>query len=208
MDPSTYVALIEKVKSSSIAVFSETRLQTLSKRLGHNKMYDLIDTMQTDIKARRIANKKSYVEASLARHSCLPLPALEADSYIKCKQTSVNLTMSNKLLAYFEHVHPMFPFLNQKSFEEKVYNLQINSLQENFAWSALYHVVLALGSQFQNKKDFSPGHGLAWQLFKHALGLVPNLIGPDATLMNVQVWVSFQRHSCNLTSVGNNCHGM
>jgi hypothetical protein len=92
-----------------------------------------------------------------------------------------------KVIAYFENIHPMYPFLNRKTFEEKALSPEIESLLEtNIAWSALYHSVLALGSQFHDK-DFSPGKGLPWQLFKLALGMMPNLVGPDATLLNVQV---------------------
>lgn len=90
-------------------------------------------------------------------------------------------------IAYFENIHPMYPFLDRKGFEEKVSSMQNESLQKNTAWSALYYGVLALGSQFHNKGDFSPEKGLAWHLFKHALGLMPDLVGPDATLLNVQV---------------------
>jgi hypothetical protein len=93
-----------------------------------------------------------------------------------------------KVIAYFENIHPMYPFLMRKTFEEKALSPQIESLLEtNVAWSALYHGVLALGSQFHDKGDFSPGKGLPWQLFKLALGMMPNLVGPDATLLNVQV---------------------
>jgi hypothetical protein len=93
-----------------------------------------------------------------------------------------------KFIVYFENIHPMYPFLNRKTFEEKALSPQVESLLEtNIAWSALYHGVLALGSQFHDKGDFSPGKGLPWQLFKFALGMMPNLVGPDATLLNVQV---------------------
>jgi hypothetical protein len=95
-----------------------------------------------------------------------------------------------EFVAYFENIHPMYPFLNRKIFEEKALSPQIESMVEtNIAWSALYHGVLALGSQFHDRGDFSPGKGLPWQLFKHALGMMPNLVGPDATLLNVQVWI-------------------
>jgi len=81
----------------------------------------------------------------------------------------------------------MYPFIDRKVFEEKASSMQNKSPQGNVAWSAMYHGVLALGSQFHNKGDFSPEKGLAWHLFKHAIGLVPELVGLDATLLNVQV---------------------
>ncbi|TVY48402.1 putative transcriptional regulatory protein [Lachnellula occidentalis] len=161
------------VASSSLAVFSESRLQAISKRLGHNGLYDVIERMRTHTQARRNANKTSFVEARLDKADHLPVPAQEAERYAR-------------FTAYFEHIHPMYPFLNQKRFEEKVSGLQTGSLQKDIAWSALYHGVLALGSQFHNKGDFTPEKGLSWQLFKSALGLMPNSVGPDATLVNVQ----------------------
>lgn len=84
----------------------------------------------------------------------------------------------------------MYPFLNRKSFEEKALSPQIElELETNIAWSALYHGVLALGSQFHDKGESSRARGLPWQLFKLALGMMPKLVGPDATLLNVQVWM-------------------
>jgi hypothetical protein len=82
----------------------------------------------------------------------------------------------------------MYPFLDRKSFEEKCFTPQNElTLETNVAWSALYHGVLALGSQFHEKGDFSPEKGLSWQLFKHSLGMLPHLVGHDAGLLNVQV---------------------
>jgi len=97
----------------------------------------------------------------------------------------------------------MYPFLKRKTFEEKAFSPRIESLLEtSIAWSALYHTVLALGSQFHDKGDFLPGKGLPWQLFKFALGMMPNLVGPDATLLNVQVWVPSYNNSLMSNNIG------
>lgn len=85
----------------------------------------------------------------------------------------------------------MYPFLNRKVFEEKASSPQLELLLErNVAWSALYHGVLALGCQFHaQEEDYSTGKGLPWRIFRYALGMMPKLIGPNATLLSVQVCI-------------------
>jgi len=100
----------------------------------------------------------------------------------------VGLAPSNSNIAYFEQVHPLYPFLNRKEFEEKALKPEVSKLVElNAPFSALYHSVLALGCQYCEGGAFDPGKGKAWKLFQIALGLFPEIIVPQQTLTSVQV---------------------
>lgn len=91
------------------------------------------------------------------------------------------------LAAYFEYVHPVYPFLDRKQFEDTAFNPQlVQFLPDNFPFSALYHSVLALGCQYQDGGAFDPGEGTAWKLYQIALGLFSDILVPKETLVNVQ----------------------
>lgn len=60
-------------------------------------------------------------------------------------------------------------------------------LQLNPAFSALYHTILAIGSQFFQHGSFVPHVGLAWELFQVSLGKLPDILAPPVTLVNLQV---------------------
>jgi hypothetical protein len=83
---------------------------------------------------------------------------------------------------YFDRVHPVFPFLDRAAFERLAFSGEMGEmLEKNKAWTCLYHSVLALGSQFDNKGSFEPGAGQSWRLFSVALSNFPDLLlQPDS----------------------------
>lgn len=95
---------------------------------------------------------------------------------------------TNDPLAYFTYVHPLYPFLNRKKFEEKAFSAeQAEHQMSNSHFSALYHSVLALGCQYHEGGGFGSRNGLAWKLFQISLGLVSEILVPKERLINVQV---------------------
>jgi hypothetical protein len=86
--------------------------------------------------------------------------------------------------AYFERVHPEYPFLDWTDFEEKAGSSHFQGIP---AFSALYHTVLALGCQYRNGGSFDPGNGVASSLYQTALGLFSDILVPKERLLNVQV---------------------
>jgi hypothetical protein len=101
------------------------------------------------------------------------LPEEEAAAYVK---------------AYFDCVHPLYPFLDQQAFESKAAlpNL-VTLLEEQPAFSALYHAVLALGCQHVGDVSFDPGKGRAWQIFQVSLGILPHILLPPDFETDLQV---------------------
>ncbi len=87
---------------------------------------------------------------------------------------------------YFEHVHPIFPFLDRGSFERTIGSPDLSKLlASNKAWSALYHSVLALGCQYEDGGEHIRGRERrAWALFATSLALFPDLLTlPDSLTM-------------------------
>lgn len=101
------------------------------------------------------------------------IPKEEAAAYVK---------------AYFEYVHPLYPFLSRQAFESKTLLPNLNEfLEEQPAFSALYHTVLALGCQYVGDGSFDPGKGRAWQLFQVPLAILPHILLPPDTEATLQV---------------------
>jgi hypothetical protein len=99
-------------------------------------------------------------------------------------------------VAYFVNLHPIFPFLNREQFERQAFDPDLlESLETNPSFSALYHAILALGSQYYRGGSFEPGSGIAWELFQVSLGHVSEIIVPKESIENVQVLHSGARNS-------------
>ncbi|KAL1853347.1 hypothetical protein Plec18170_005344 [Paecilomyces lecythidis] len=121
--------------------------------------------------------------------SAVQIPPESAASYIRGYYPS-----------YFEHVHPLYPFLDRQSFEAQVFNTNLQQLLSTSApFSALYHTVLALGCQYQEGGTFDPGQGKAWKLFQISLGLFPDVLVPRETLVNVQAVTAMAIFALNLS---------
>jgi len=100
--------------------------------------------------------------------------------------------------AYFEQVHPVYPFLDQEAFERKVFGEVLSqSLATDKVWSALYHTVLAIGCQYNDGGSFDPGNGQAWNLFEIALSHFQDIVMTRSSLMAVQVCC----HFCSMSIV-------
>ncbi|KAI4601528.1 hypothetical protein KJ359_011658 [Pestalotiopsis sp. 9143b] len=154
----------------SLTFFSDARLEQLSKRLGNDKVNQLVSRISSVIRLRvRQHDKLSASSLRIAAGSVF--------------EASTNLIEANAWIqSYFERVHPFYPFLDRKDFESRAFNTNLpTSLVQDKAWSALYHAVLALGCQANGGGSFEPGKGEAWRLFSVSLGLFPDLITlPDS----------------------------
>ncbi|KAF2493354.1 hypothetical protein BU16DRAFT_528662 [Lophium mytilinum] len=155
----------------SLTFFSEGRRQSLSTRLGHNRLNDVLNKADTVINTRLKAKENIITDHVLSK------------SWTADISSDPNLT-SAYIRSFFEQVHPLYPFLDQHAFQETLSNPQFSQiLHTNKAWSALYHAVLALGSQYNNGGTFEPGQNRAWQLFSVSLALYPDLvILPDSLI--------------------------
>ncbi|OAG37332.1 hypothetical protein AYO21_08409 [Fonsecaea monophora] len=116
---------------------------------------------------------KTYPKVRFSEQSTqLQLTREERSEYIKC---------------YFDFVHPVFPFLVQKEFEEQASDPELDLvLEQDAPFFVLYHAVLAIGSQYKGHGSFDAGRGRSWHLFQAALGRFHELKGPRLGLVTIQ----------------------
>ncbi|KAJ5728826.1 uncharacterized protein N7483_003334 [Penicillium malachiteum] len=89
--------------------------------------------------------------------------------------------------AYYLKIHPLSPFLDRHSFEEKALGPNTSQrLAKSAPFNALYHTVLALGCQYVDGGSFDQGKGKAWKYFEIALGLLPQILVPIEGLVHAQ----------------------
>lgn len=90
--------------------------------------------------------------------------------------------------AYFEQVHPIYPFLDQTSFEGRASSTHLEtSGSTHETWLALYHTVLSLGCMYHDGGSFEPAKGLAWHYFSLAFRHFQDVLICKASLLKAQV---------------------
>lgn len=90
--------------------------------------------------------------------------------------------------AYFSQVHPVHPFLDRQTFENRSFMPGLAAdLATDASWSALYHAVIALGCQYHGGAAFEPRKGESWTFYRIALGLFPDILIGKKTLVTAQV---------------------
>lgn len=103
---------------------------------------------------------------------------------ITCESSCI----SNMKTAYFDHVHPLYPFIDRASFEQQAYQDNLPEyLTMNVSFSILYHTVIALGCQYVTERFFNSGQEQVWQLFNIALVHLPDILLRRSSLVDLQV---------------------
>lgn len=181
------------VGSSGLAFFSEQRIASITERLGHNRLRENIEVLAVVIHTRmnRTTNPSESVVGFTRPSSPVQISDESAKLYIE---------------AYFNQVHPIYPFLNRSDFESRAFNPNRDQLlKDSTAFCALYHTVLALGCQYQDGGTFDPGKGTAWKLFQVSLGLLTDVLVPKEALMNMQAIISMAifAHNSSCLQIGN-----
>ncbi|KAH8702516.1 hypothetical protein BGW36DRAFT_424789 [Talaromyces proteolyticus] len=161
------------IGSSGIAFFSDQRLVSISDRLGHRKLRDLLENIANSVNSRINCNT----------HLPAPIKFVEPSTTLQISEASAKLYIT----AYFENVHPVYPFIDRHWFEERAHSRDIALLlRDMLPFSALYHAILALGAQYHGDGSFEPGTGISWKLYQIALGLFPEILAAKESLVNVQ----------------------
>jgi hypothetical protein len=166
------------VTSSSLAFFTERRINSLSQRLGNDRLSELVETIESIIRSRILAEGPSSISlVTFGKPSDIERVSVD----------KIRLYVDT----YFYQLHPIYPFLDRKQFEDKVFGPNLSEiLTSSCAFSALYHTILALGCQYHEGGAFDPGNGRAWKLFQVSLGLVSDILIPREALMSLQALVA------------------
>ncbi|KAI1642072.1 uncharacterized protein F4817DRAFT_321174 [Daldinia loculata] len=168
-----YTLLDPYFGNASLTFFSDNRLSYLSSRLRNDKVNRLIQRISSVIASRlqhhaNVATPGSMCSIRGDQKDALALPdTAEANAHIKL---------------YFERIHPIYPFLDQKDFEAMAHAPYFaDRLAHSKALYALYNAVVALGCQAGSGGKFEPGKGRAWQYMTRALAVLPDLFSlPDS----------------------------
>jgi transcription factor-like protein len=93
--------------------------------------------------------------------------------------------IADSFTVYFEHVHPLYPFMDVNSWQVTVSRPDFHrDLDRNKPWYCLYHAVLALGCQHAQGGSFEAGKSSSWGIFSLALaGFSDLLLLPDSLIV-------------------------
>ncbi|KAL4868033.1 hypothetical protein BDV12DRAFT_186179 [Aspergillus spectabilis] len=123
-------SVLKVIPSSGLAFFSEKRVDSLVKRLGDTHVRELVHQIDQTIRTHLLARPGKYISL------------YNAAAHIQ---------------RYFEVLHPMYPFLDRQSFEEKARSSNlVHILETDYAFCGLYYAVLALGCQYNGLSSFIP----------------------------------------------------
>jgi hypothetical protein len=100
----------------------------------------------------------------------------------------ISIASADNCVAYFQQVHPIYPFLDQEVFENRASHDEGGAHDSSDkAWLALFHAVISLGCMFHDGGSLQPAHGLAWHYFRVALRHLQDLLLSKASLLKAQV---------------------
>ncbi|KKZ64815.1 hypothetical protein EMCG_09286 [[Emmonsia] crescens] len=175
----------EKVSSCGLAFFSEQKVRSLNHKIGNSRVQDVVQKLDDFILNRLGAPAESswppiHFHKPAQSERVTPV---EATGYIQ---------------AFFANIHPVYPFLDRKEFETQAFDPNLSQiLHRNPVFSALYHSILALGSQFLGGGTFEPGKGRSWGLFQMALSHMSDIILPRGSIENVQALAAMSIYAMN-----------
>jgi hypothetical protein len=176
-------------------------MSALSRRLGHNKVSQLIALIESNT----AMNMNLMTDCDSSLQSCPTpqggvncVPPEEAHlAYVECMfefSTHLGLSPFDQFAksviyaAYFEEVHPVYPFLDKEWFLEMVGSrCSEQTFASNKPFTALFYTVAALGCMCCDGCAFRPGKWLAWELFSLAIGLYADVILSKKPLLSMQV---------------------
>lgn len=103
---------------------------------------------------------------------------------------------------YFEHVHPLYPFLDADTWHAAVSRPDFHrDLDRNKPWHCLYHAVLALGCQHAQGGSFEPGNGASWAVFSLALGAFSDLLLLPDSLVALQALTAMSLYTLGVSAM-------
>ncbi|OAL04209.1 hypothetical protein IQ06DRAFT_95615 [Phaeosphaeriaceae sp. SRC1lsM3a] len=109
---------------------------------------------------------------------------------------------SQYIRSYFEQVHPIYPFLDQTSFEGRASSTHLEtSGSTHETWLALYHTVLSLGCMYHDGGSFEPAKGLAWHYFSLAFRHFQDVLICKASLLKAQAMTAMAVFALNYSSL-------
>ncbi|KAI0383502.1 hypothetical protein F5Y04DRAFT_26889 [Hypomontagnella monticulosa] len=178
------------VGNASLTFFSDNRLLYLSSRLRNDRVKELIKRISGAI-ASRLQNHGVVPSTSLGNTR-----EIHKDPFAFTDRAEANAHIKT----YFERVHPLYPFLDQKEFEGMAFAPNLpERLAQNKALYALYYAVVALGCSTGSGGKYEPGKGRAWQYLTRAFIIFPDLLAFPDSLEVFQAMTALAIYSLNIS---------
>ncbi|KLJ09245.1 hypothetical protein EMPG_15334 [Blastomyces silverae] len=175
----------EKVPSCGLAFFSEQKVASLNQKISNSRVQDVVQRLDDFI-----LNRLGIPDAS-------SWPPINFHKPVKTERITPE-EATGYIQAFFVNLHPVYPFLDREEFEAQAFDPNLTTvLHHNPVFSALYHCVLALGSQFLGCGTFEPGKGRSWELFQVAISHMSDIIIPRESIESVQALVAMSIYAMN-----------
>ncbi|GJP94091.1 fungal-specific transcription factor [Aspergillus niger] len=180
----------------NISFFPERRVRAISQRLGHNRLDQLLDEIRAVV-ATKVKNTcaipQSYIQRHLGTGKIEEVPSRDIiDGHISgtCVLIARSYSLADKynpLAAYFDTVHPIYPFLCPNTFRARATSQElVQSLGTDKVWAALFYAILAIGCQNNEGGSYDTGVGEAWSYFERSLSCFQDLLFGRGSLTAVQ----------------------
>ncbi|PYH42889.1 fungal specific transcription factor domain-containing protein [Aspergillus saccharolyticus JOP 1030-1] len=174
----------------NISFFPAKRVKAINERLGHNRLDQLLEEIRTMV-ATKIKAACSIPQSYIQRRHSLSQRHEFPD------WASIQAHIS----AYFEAVHPLYPFLSPDTFRQKAAAEDLSqALATDQAWAALFYAVVAIGCQNNEGGSFDVGVGEAWQYFERSLSYFPDLLFGRGSLTSVQALMAMAIFSSTVSA--------
>ncbi|RAH80018.1 hypothetical protein BO86DRAFT_317138, partial [Aspergillus japonicus CBS 114.51] len=171
----------------NISFFPAKRVKAINERLGHNRLDQLLEQIRALVSTKiktACAIPQSYIQR---RHSLSQSHQFPDWASIQAHISGLLLSTSIRPSAYFEAVHPVYPFLSPDTFRQKATAEDLpHLLAADRAWAALFYAIVAIGCQNNEGGSFEVGVGEAWQYFERSLSYFPDLVFGRGSLTAVQ----------------------
>ncbi|GLA03107.1 hypothetical protein AnigIFM60653_002704 [Aspergillus niger] len=194
----------------NISFFPERRVRAISQRLGHNRLDQLLDEIRAVV-ATKVKNTcaipQSYIQRHLGTGKIEEVPSRDIiDGHISgtCALTARPYSLAdiyNPLAAYFDAVHPIYPFLCPNTFRARAASQElVQSLGTDKVWAALFYAILAIGCQNNEGGSYDTGVGEAWSYFERSLSCFQDLLFGRGSLTAVQALLAMAVFSSTVSA--------
>ncbi|KIW05071.1 hypothetical protein, variant 1 [Verruconis gallopava] len=166
------------VGSSGLAFFSESRIDSITARLGHNRFQQAMENISNCV--------KSFIEP------IHPPGSLDGESKETTDFVKLSPELANSYIeAFFKSAHPSYPFLDRRQFETNIFEHGAESIFDTSpSLFALYYAVLAIGCQYEGGDSFKLENCLAQKLFRVSLTCLPRIVMRTEGLLSLQALVA------------------
>ncbi|KAG6355169.1 hypothetical protein INS49_004250 [Diaporthe citri] len=174
-----------RATSSGLAFFSERKVELLTRKIGNSRLRDLIVGIDTALRSGLLTQTDTEISQSLLLSGLRSVQVSPDEAAIYINEN-------------FHGTHPVFPFLDRKSFEQKVRHIGLASTSNTSPqFLALYHAVLSLGCQYHEGGSLEPGKGKACDLFLVAMSHVSDNKHLGDSLVSLQALTAMSIFALN-----------